>query len=227
MKGEQKIYWGVGIASVAAMLWALISPPPAPQPDEFPWHISHTAAGNTRVLGLTLGISTTGDAEQRFREAAELGIFRANDGRLGAEAYFEQVSLAGLKSRVVATINVHGEEILDMAKRGSRMSATASGKKITPRPEDVPRLKQLPLNSLTLIPSIRVPGDLLVKRFGNPDRIELEPGSGGEHWLYPKHALDIAIGKGTNEKQVFQYVSPRDFDLLTQPLAASPNATSR
>jgi hypothetical protein len=39
------------------------------------------------------------------------------------------------------------------------------------------------------------------------------------HWLYPQHGLDITLGGA--EKPLLQYVAPRDFDRLIQPLLAN------
>ena len=43
---------------------------------------------------------------------------------------------------------------------------------------------------------------------------ELENGT--VHWLYPKLGLDIALD--SNSKGVLQYVLPKDFAALVQPL---------
>lgn len=222
MRAQQYIFWIVGVASALAMAFAFLTPPPAPNPDDFPWNVERAPSGNTRVLGLTLGGSSIADAEQRFREGAEIAIFRGTDEGLAAEAYFDQINLAGLKSRVVATIPLPKQALMEIATRGVRMSATAEGRKITPHPEDIPIIKRMPIGSLTLIPAVRVSEDVLAKRFGPPEKTVREPISGRQHWLYPASGLDIAIGSAAGEKHVFQFVSPQNFESVMKPLFAPP-----
>jgi len=218
MTAERKIYWSVGSVSLLLLLAAILFPGDRPEQIDLPWHIEHPAEGVSRVFGLTLGVSSPAEAERRFREQAEFGLFRSTDGKLSAEAFFEQINLAGLKSRVVLTVLVEPTTLLAMHDRGLRMSATGSGKKITLAPDDLAQLKLLPIGSITLIPSVRVPDELLEKRFGKPAQTVREANSEVVHWLYPQHALDITTSNTKLEKQVLQYVSPRDYRNLLDPL---------
>jgi len=219
MTTESKIYWGVGITSVVLLLGAFLIPGNRPEKDDFPWHIEHPTPNSVRVFSLTVGTSTTVDAEQRFKEIAEPSLFKSPSGQLGAEVFFEQVDLAGLRSRVVLTVGVPDAELHDMYERGLRMSATGSGKKITLTPDDVARLRSLPISSLTYIPGVRVEESLFLKRFGKPEQVIKETKSGAVHWLYPQNGLDITLGG--SEKPLLQYVSPTEFDKLVKPLLAN------
>jgi hypothetical protein len=219
MTTESKIYWGVGITSVVLLLGAFLIPGNRPEKDDFPWHIEHPTPNSVRVFSLTVGTSTTVDAEQRFKEIAEPSLFKSPSGQLGAEVFFEQVDLAGLRSRVVLTVGVPAAELHDMYERGLRMSATGSGKKITLTPDDVARLRSLPISSLTYIPGVRVEESLFLKRFGKPEQVIKETKSGAVHWLYPQNGLDITLGG--SEKPLLQYVSPTEFDKLVKPLLAN------
>jgi len=181
-----------------------------------PWHIEHPTPDTIRIFGLTLGISTANEAEQRFHEEAKPSLFKSPGGQLVAEMFFEQVELAGLKSRIVISIAVPDAELQAMYERGLRMSGTGSGKKITLASEDVTRLRTLPINSLTYMPPIRLEEGIFIKRFGRPAQRIKEKQSGAIHWLYPQHGLDITLGGA--EKPVMQYVPPKDFDKLLQPL---------
>ena len=218
MTTERKIYWSVGIVSLLLMLAAILFPADRPEKSDLPWHIEHPAAGLSKVFGLTLGVSSPADAEARFKEKAEFGLFRSPEGNLSAEAFFEQINLAGLKSRVVLTVQVEPATLLAIHDRGLRMSATGSGKKITLAPDDLAQLKTLPISSITLIPSVRIPDDLFEKRFGKPAQIVREANADVVHWLYPQHALDITTSSAKSGKQVLQYVSPGDYRKLLDPL---------
>lgn len=222
MTMQRKIYWGVAILSAMILAAAIFMPGKTIDQGDLPWHIEHPTPDTTRIFGLTLGSSTASEAEQRFREEAKPSLFKSPDGRLVAEMFFEQVELAGLKSRIVIDIAVPAAELQAMYERGLRISTTGSGKKITPAPEDAARLRTLPIGSLTYMPSVRVEEGIFSKRFGQPGQRIREKESGAVHWLYPQDGLDITLGG--EEKPVLQYVPPKDFSKLLQPLLASGEA---
>lgn len=216
MKTENKIYWGVGIFSVVIILGAFLIPGDRPEKEDLPWHIEHPTADSVRVFGLTLGVSTPAEAEARFKEQAEPSLFKSPAGVMSAEVFFEQINLAGLRSRVVLTVDIADAEMKEMYARGLRMAGTGSGKKITLTPEDVAHLRSLPISSMTYMPGVRVEEPLFLKRFGKPAQIVKETKTGAIHWLYPQNGLDLTLGGG--EKPVLQYVSPNKFDALVKPL---------
>lgn len=225
MTAEHKLYWGAGILSVSILLGSFFMPDKPIEITDLPWRIEHPTANTTRIFGLILGQATTNEAEQHFREEAKPSLFKSPDGKLAAEMFFEQVTLAGLKSKIVISIAVPDAELQGMYERGLRMSGTGSGKKITLAPDDVERVRALPISSLTYIPSVRLEEGIISKRFGQPAQRIKEKKSGAIHWLYPQHGLDIILGN--NEKSVLQYVSPKDFDKLLQPLLTSGEALSQ
>lgn len=216
MTTESKIYWGVGIMSVLILVGAFFIPGEPSRNDDVPWHIEHVGPNSVRVFGLTLGQSTTNDAEQRFKEEAVPSLFKSPEGKLVAEVFFAQVTLAGLPALIVLTIDVPAAELEGMYQRGLRMAATGSGKKITMTPDDIARLRTLPITSLTYLPSVRVEEAIFQKRFGQPAQRIREKKSGLIHWLYPQDGLDIALSN--TEKPLLQYVPPKDFDKLADPL---------
>ncbi|MDD5301139.1 MAG: hypothetical protein PHD65_11685 [Gallionella sp.] len=221
----RKLYWGVAILSFLILASSFFMPGKPVEKTDLPWHIEHPAAGKVRIFGLTLGQATTNEAERRFREEAKPSLFKAPGGQLVAEMFFEQVTLAGLKSKIVVSIAVPDAELQGMYERGLRMSGTGSGKKITLAPEDVARVRALPISGLTYMPPIRLEEEVIGKRFGQPAKRIREKKSGAIHWLYPQHGLDITLGGA--EKPVLQYVSPGDFDKLLQPLLADGEAVSQ
>lgn len=216
---ERKLFWGTGILSVLILAGSFFAPGKSSENNDLPWHIEHPAPGKIRIFGLTLGTSTINEAELHFQEEAEPSLFKSPDGRLVAEMFFEQVTLAGLKSRIVASISVSAVELQAMYERGLRISSVGNSKKITPTPEDVAQLRALPISSLTYMPSIRLEEEIFLKRFGQPAQRIREKQSGAVHWLYPQDGLDISLGGA--EKPVLQYVPPGDFDKLLQPLLAN------
>jgi len=216
---ERKLYWAVGLLSVLIFAATFFMPGETGDRNGLPWHIEHPTQDTTRIFGLTLGSSTAGEAERRFREEAKLSLFKSPDGQLAAEMFFGQVALAGLKSRIVVGIAVPAAELQAMYEHGLRISTTGGGKKITPAPDDAARLRSLPVSSLTYMPSVRIDGEVFSKRFGQPSQRIKEKESGAIHWMYPQHGLDITLGD--REMPVLQYVPPKDFGKLLQPLLAS------
>lgn len=215
---ERKIYWGVGILSVLIFVGSFFTQGKPSVKNDLPWHIEYPAPDTTRIFGLTLGQSTTNEAEQRFQEEAKPSLFKSPNGKLAVEMFFEQVTLAGLKSRIIINIAVPDAELQGIYERGLRLSGTStgSGKQITLAPDDITRVRTLPIDSLTYMPSARLEESIFSKRFGQPAQRIKEKGNGAVHWLYPQKGLDVILGG--EEKPVLQYVSPKNFDKLTQPL---------
>ncbi len=219
MSTESKIYWGVGILSLLIIVGSFFIPNDSRRKDDLPWHIEHPSPTTVRVFGLTLGEASTNEAEQRFQEEAKHSLFKSPDGKLIAEIFFEQVTLAGLRSKIVLTVDVPEAELKGMYERGLRLASTGSGKKVTMTPNDIATLRTLPISSLTYMPGVRVEEAMLLKRFGKPAQRIQEKEGAAVHWLYPQNGLDITLGGG--EKPLLQYVPPKDFDKLVNPLLAS------
>jgi len=219
MTTESKIYWGVGIISVLALASAFFIPGEPNRKDDFPWHIEHPTADSVRVFGLTLGQANANEAEHRFKEEAKPSLFKSPSGQMVTEVFFEQVNLAGLRAKIVLTVDVPEVELKGMYERGLRMAATGTGKKITLTPDDIAKLRTFPINSLTYMPGVRVEDEMFVKRFGQPAQRVREKDSGAIHWLYPQNGFDITLGG--NETPLLQYVPSKDFDKLVRPLLAN------
>lgn len=222
---ERKIYWTVALISVAILVGTFFMTGEPTDKNDLPWHIEHPTPDTVSIFGLTLGQNNTGEAEQRFKEEAKPSLFKSPKGEMVAEMFFEQVDLAGLRSRIVLTIAVPEDELKGMYERGLRMSGTGSGKKITLTPDDVTRLRTLPISSLTYIPGIRLDEAVLLKRFGQPAQRVREKESGIIHWLYPQNGLDLTLGG--DGKPLMQYVSPGEFDRLARPLLANGEVLTR
>ena len=216
---ERKIYWGIALVALLILSVAFYKGDKPSEISDLPWHIVHPTSDTSQIFGVTLGQTNTKAAEQHFKEAANPILFKSPGGRLVVEVFFEDVNLAGLKARIVLTIPVPDSDLQGMFERGLRMNATTSGKEITMTPDDITKVYAIPISSLTYMPATRIDETVFAKRFGRPELRIKEKNSGAIHWLYPQHGLDITLG-GV-EKPLLQYVAPRDFDKLTQPLLAN------
>jgi hypothetical protein len=217
---DKKIILGVFalvVVSISALL--LIPSPPTDSPDTLPWRITHPTQGSSRVFGITLGQTSLDEAEKVvFKEQTEISLFKTTEGKMLVEAFFDELNLNGLKAKFVFTVAVPPEELTGMFNRGLRMNSTPSGKRITLTADDLVRVRKSPVASITYMPTPKLEETIFTKRFGVPVERVQETKSGAVHWLYPQHGLDITLGG--SEKPLFQYVSPKDFELLRTPLLA-------
>ena len=183
----------------------------------FPWQIERLENAQTRVFSLTLGQSTLAQAEQQFKEMAELTLFsRDGEGR-SVEAFFGEIKIAGLKSKMVMAFEIDEEILAQMQNRGTRISTLGSGtRKITLSAEDARQVRQSAIHAITYLPSIHLTEALIEKRFGQPAEKRQDPKSDAVHWLYPDVGVDIAISE--KNKEVIQYVLPQHFSRLVEPL---------
>ena len=216
---ERKIYWGVIALIVAVFFVDFFVPRSGKEENMLPWHIEHPTPDSTRVFGIVLGKNTLNDIEKKLEEDGKVSMFKSKQGKLSAEAYFDEVTLNGLKAKIVVTSLVSDSELAAMFNRSVRTQAVGSGKQITLAAEDVAHVRQQPITSITYMPSIRLDEEIFRKRFGKPTQRIKETDSGVMHWLYAQHGLDIIFDGAA--KPILQYVSPADFSKLTTPLMAA------
>ena len=219
---DKKIILGVIALAIVSITLVLQAPDNAVHtPDTLPWNITHPTPDTTRVLGITLGKTTLDQTSELFKGQAEveISLFKPTDGKLGVEAFVEEVNYNGLKAKIVMNIAVPEEELQGMYQRGLRINSTPSGKRITLTFDDLNRVRSLPIVSLTYLPNVRLEEAVITKRFGEPAQRIREDRTDVIHWLYPQHGLDIVLGG--KEKPLLQYLSPSNFERLSAPLLAN------
>jgi len=209
----------LGASILALLLGVYLSSLKAPQTDHagFPWQLEILPSGQSRVFSLTIGESTLGEAEQVFQEYAELTLFSAPQSEPVIEAFFSEVKIGGLKSKMVMSIQLPTNEIQAMFDRGTRIATLGSGtRKVTLAVEDAAKVRQTAISSITYLPSVHLDAELIANRFGEPAEKITDSESDAVHWLYPQKGIDIALSE--NDKEVILYVSPTAFDKVLQPL---------
>ena len=215
----RKVYWGVAALILAIFIGDFFLPHANTEDNLLPWHIEHPTANSTRVFGVTLNENTLSEAEQSFKEDAQVSMFKSPQGKLTTEAYFDEVILNGLKATIVVTMAVPDGEMQAMLERSVRAQGVGSGKQITLTSGDVANVRRLPVSSLTYMPSVHLDEATFIQRFGTPTQRIKETKSGVIHWLYAQHGLDITFDGAA--KPILQYVAPADFTKLTAPLMAT------
>ncbi len=206
------------IACLLAMVLAALAWMPARQVERernLPWQIDHTDKGSTVVFGITLGTSTLDETERRLQEAATISLFKSGE-KYSVEAYFDQISLGGLKGKMVLAMKLSDSALAEMYERGLRVSGSPGGKKVTLSPDDETQVRKAVVGTITYLPALSLEDATLAKRFGEPRERLREEKTGAMHWLYPQLGLDIALGG--SEHPVLQYVSPEEFARLEFPL---------
>ncbi len=219
---DRPIVLGILGTTLMALAAAILLPggrPADPQP-KLPWEIGLTAAGGSQVLGLELPRSPLSAARQLFQDQGEVSLFKVGDRGLALEAFFQGISLSGLRADVVLLLDVPEETARGYYERGLRISKAESGaSKVTLAADDLAAAAEAPIRQITYLPAARLDPELIRRRFGEPSDRVTEADSGITHWLYPERGLDIAVdAKG---KAVLQYVAPPDFARLAEPLRQS------
>lgn len=183
----------------------------------YPWQVELLASGQTRVFQLTLGSTSLNQAQQLFKEIAEVSLFMPKDSKAVIEAYFGEVKMAGLKSKMVMSFDFSADMIEGFYERGVRISTLDSGtRKVMLADDDVALVRAASIASITYLPKIHLDAKLIENRFGQPAEKLADNKSDAIHWLYPEIGVDIALSE--KDKEVILYVKPEKFGALIQPL---------
>ncbi|HRP74096.1 MAG TPA: hypothetical protein PK725_07275 [Rhodocyclaceae bacterium] len=181
-----------------------------------PWQIVLTADGDTRVFGLMPGSSRIDDALAVFGDDIDIAIVAPPARPARLEAYFSAMRAGFVTGKLVLTVDVPDDVIDAMRERAVRSTYMESAaRKYALHSEDLVAARAAPIRVITFIPSVDLDEAVIIARFGEP-AMRIDGSDGVEHFLYPPLGLDIALS--TRGKEVFQYVAPRDFALLRDPL---------
>ena len=206
------------VTAIALGLWlSWLTADKTPPPSDLPWQIEATAKGSIKVFQTQIGTTTLGEFIQRYREHPEITLFVPPQGNSVIEAYFDSLILAGLKAKVVLLLDVDKATRDAMYERGIRISTMGSGtRKVELSSDDIQQLNAVVISGITYIPATNVTTELLLKRFGEPTHKLKDDNTGAVHWVYTEKGLDVALND--NDKEVFQYVHPKDMARLLEPL---------
>jgi hypothetical protein len=217
-----KLFFAVlAIIVVIVLAPMVLSPKPDNQSGKpvagLPWQVEATADGNSRVAGLTVGASTMSDARTRFGEG-EMAIVAAPGEAESLELYFNDVTLGVVTGKLIATANVAADTLATMRQHATKTQYMNSNtKKSALADEDMPAAFAAPIRAISFVPAINLDEAMVVQRFGQPtERIRTSERT--EHFLYPDRGLDVILD--SDGKELLQYVAPRDFARLREPLKA-------
>lgn len=181
-----------------------------------PWQIEALPDGTSRVFGLTLSRSTLGDARVLFGADMEIAVVAAPRETGTLEAYYSQVNASGITGRLVLVGDLKPETVLQLRDHVVKFEYMESAtKRFILDPADLPLAHGATIASITFVPSVNLDEETVLGRFGTPHE-RVRTSEHVEHFLYPDRGLDLALdSKG---KEVLQYVPPREFSRLREPL---------
>lgn len=181
-----------------------------------PWQIELDALGGSSVFGLRPGVSTVGEVRQKFGSEMDVAIV-AEPNEMGTlEGYYSQVALGFVLAKVIVTVDAKNELILEMRDRALKAKHMESmTRKITLNPDDLAAIEKMPVKAISVIPSVNLDEATVIQRFGPPGE-RLAVSEKRVHLLYPEKGLDVVVD--SDGKELLQYVAPRNFAELREPL---------
>ncbi len=198
----------VGIV-ISIPFWSSQSDRPA---GAYPWQIDVHADGLSTVFGLTLGRTTMAQARSELGEGMKLALFSSDNGDDSVEMYYSHFSAGRLSGRLVIVADLAADTIATMRQRAVRSGGVHSFRL---HRDDLPVVFQAPVKTLTFIPVVDLDRDIVIQRFGEPQEI-VSSNDKLSHYLYPQQGLDLILD--SDGKEVLQYIAPRDFAQLRDPL---------
>lgn len=216
---DRKILLWVVSLTVVALALAILSPGgrQSDKAPKLPWEIKLDAQGGSKVFGLTLGQSTLHEASEIFSSEGKVSLFTTDNDQPVLEAYFERVSLSGLRADFVLVLDAKRETLEEFYDRGSRISRTTEiTRKIELAAEHRVLAEKLPIKLINYIPAANLDEQLLLNRFGEPAERIPEADTDVVHWVYPQTGL--SIGVNPQGKELLQYIQPKEMDLLIETI---------
>lgn len=181
-----------------------------------PWQIETDGQGGSRVFGLQPGSSTLADVRRQLGNEIEVAIV-AEPNEIGMlEGYYAQVSLGFVMAKVIVTVDLPADAVSAMRERALKAKHMESTtRKITLHPDDLAAAGSMRIKAISVVPTINLDEATIVQRFGQPDE-RLVVSEKRVHLLYPTRGLDVVVDM--EGKELLQYVAPRDFASLREPL---------
>lgn len=209
----------VALLAVPLLFMDRAARPPESPAEGLPWQIETLPGGNTHVFGLTPGVSTLDEARQRLGPDAQVAMIIAKGETGSVEAFYESFTAGFVTGKMVLTLETTLEQREAMLKRAIKAEFMESAtRRIELADADLQEMSRAKVLAIAFIPSANLTEDIILQRFGMPAE-RIGAGEQVEHFLYPDKGLDLRLdAKG---KEVLQYVAPREFARLRDPLFAA------
>lgn len=175
-----------------------------------PWQIVISAEGKSTVFGITLGQSTLADVK-RQTDSGDIAIMSTGAEDVSLEMYINRFQAGVLTGKLVLVARLPQGQLAEIRRRAIR---SGGEHKFKLHPDDRLKARLSVIESMAFIPLINLDEEVVRQRFGEPARIIKRKTL--THMLYPGKGLDVIID--SEGKEVLQYISPRYFNRLTDPL---------
>lgn len=198
----------------------------APDHPFLPWDIKVFPDGTSAVFGVHLGKDSLLTFKRVYNQKAELAIFVDPDKKATLEAYFGSMNVGALKAKVAIVAKTDPKELYQwIANNHARPDPTPSGAwKYPMSDEQIRKAQYFPIESITYRPAATYTTKLIDRHFGKPEEIR-QTKDKTQYWLYPKKGLLIAVS--SDGKDLFQYISPKDFSKLVSTIPTSASTTTK
>jgi hypothetical protein len=181
-----------------------------------PWQIEPLADGSSKVFGLTLGRDRLGDAREKLGPDMELAVVSVGDETGSLEMFYSNYRAGPFNGKLVLVGALDDSTLAQMrARSGAPKYLDSGARKYHLQNDDLPLGYSAPIQTITFIPAARLDEETARKRFG-PAEQTIRSDVETVHMLYPRLGLDLMLVEG--HKDVLQYVAPRDFPHLREPL---------
>lgn len=188
-----------GILLFFLMLWLT---PNRAEIDEshLPWNSTLNPQGNVEALGIETNQTLAIDAKWLFQDDVTVKLFSDKDeSNKVAEMFFPSIHIGTIHAAMVLRLNVSEQELSEMYDRGVKTKINKSGhREVVPSQADDLILKQKTFSMITLLPRKNLSEEAVLKRFGKPQRIELDEDGLG-HWFYPEKGLELLYNEKGKE----------------------------
>ena len=194
----------------------------------YPWQIKILADGKTQVFNVIFEETKLKAVDAILQSEPTLAVFESKD-KTTLEAYYKSVALGGLTGDFIFTVVMTNAELDKLKKESKRQQHTEdNARRYDLDKNAIAEVKNYPVKNLIYIPVVQLDQEMVVRRFGEPgEKIKIIPAAGEEkapevwHYLYADKGLDVIIHE--KGKEVMQYVSPKEFKVLREPLLRNQN----
>jgi len=175
-----------------------------------PWQIEVLPDGNATVFGITLGRSSFADVK-RLAGGGDIAIMSTGAADVSLEMYVNRFQAGVLTGKLVLVAGLPQDQLSVIRKRAIR---SGGENKFKMHPDDRVRVVSSIIESMAFIPLVNLDEDVVRQRFGKP--AETIKQKTLTHMLYPEKGLDVIVD--SEGKEVLQYISPKFFKKLSDPL---------
>lgn len=188
--------------------------------ESYPWQISVLPDGKSRVFGIVLDETSLKEVDQILKGTPKVALYAANNKELSLEAYYKNIRLGGLIGSFIFTLNAPKQQLEQIMKESAKKErAENNGVRYELDKSASDKSKLLTVKNLIYIPAVNLDEETIVQRFGKPAyKIKLKTKEVGWHYLYPEKGLDLIFKQ--DGKEILQYVLPKNFNALLEPLQA-------